>query len=305
MTLSTTPARILAVSPKSANSFWLAVSSDDLYLANRALIERSISHVCRRHRLSGAEGEDFASIARLALIEDDHARIRAFSGRSSLQTYLVVVITRLFQDWRNSQWGKWRPSAEAKRLGPLAVKLETMTVRDGLTFEQAIETLRTNHGATETRAEFERLVGRFPVRPGRSFTSDEILEYVPGENDLADSALNRAQAADAAAVATTALDESIRALPPQDRLILKMRFESNLSVADIATAMKLEQKPLYRRIDRLLLGLRKTLEEKGFGIEAMRDVISNRGFDLATWESRSQVRQFEKGGSPAAQERVS
>ncbi len=55
------------------------------------------------------------------------------------------VVQRLFLDHRNRQWGKWRPSAEAKRRGPLAILLERLVVRDGWTFEQAVETLRTNH----------------------------------------------------------------------------------------------------------------------------------------------------------------
>lgn len=281
------------------------MSSDDLYLANRALIERSISHVCHRHRLSGPEGEDFASAARLALIEDDHARIRAFSGRSTLQTYLVVVITRLFQDWRNSQWGKWRPSAEAKRLGPLATKLEVLTVRDKMTLDEAAETLRTNHGVTETRAELEAIYARFPVRPGRSFAGEEVLEFVPAPDSRADAPLEQAEAAANAGRAAGTLNDALSKLPPQDRLIIKMRFDSGFSVADIAKAMRIEAKPLYRRIERLLMDLRRSMEQSGVGAEVVRDVIADRGFAVEGWETRGEVRPFDRGRSPAAQERVS
>ena len=41
------------------------------------------------------------------------------------------------QDWRNARWGKWRPSAEARRQGALATHLERLMRRDGLTFEEA------------------------------------------------------------------------------------------------------------------------------------------------------------------------
>lgn len=281
------------------------MSSDDLYLAHRAHIERAISHVCRRHRLSGPEGEDFASTARLALIENNHARIRAFSGRSSLQTYLIVVITRLFQDWRNAQWGKWRPSAEAQRLGPLAMKLETMTVRDKLTFEEAVETLRTNHGVTDDRAALEALYGRFPIRPGRSFTGDDALETIAAPNARADAPLAEAEAAVAATRATTALAGVLSKLPPQDRLIIKMRFDDDFGVAEIAKVLKLEPKPLYRRIERLLIDLRRALEQSGLSLEAVKDVIADRGFDLADRETRGEVRPFDRGRASAEPERVS
>jgi RNA polymerase sigma factor (sigma-70 family) len=280
------------------------VSDADLYSTHSALIERAISHVCRRHRLSGPEGEDFASSARLALIEEDHARIRAFGGRSSLQTYLVVVITRLFQDWRNAQWGKWRPSAEAKRLGPMAIKLETLTVRDRIPFEEAVETLRVNHGATETRAALEALSARFPIRPGRSFTREEALEAVPAVDSRADAPLAQDEAAVAARQARTALEASLSALPAQDRLIIKMRFNDEFSVADIAKTLKLEQKALYRRIERLLNDLRRSLEGAGVTLEAVKDVIADRGFDVAERETRGDVRLFDRGG-PATKENVS
>lgn len=281
------------------------MSSDDLYLVHRALIERAISHVCRRHRLSGPEGEDFASISRIALIENGHARIRAFSGRSSLQTYLIVVITRLFQDWRNAQWGKWRPSAEAQRLGPLAMKLETMTVRDKLSFEEAVETLRTNHGVTEERAALEALYARFPIRPGRSFTGEDTLELLPATDSRADTPLQQAEAAAAAARARQTLVGVLAKLTPQDRLIIKMRFDDGFSVADIAKVMKLEAKPLYRRIERLLLDLRQSMEQSGVSAEVVKDVIADRGFEVAGWETRGEVRPFDRGRSPAGQERVS
>lgn len=277
----------------------------DLFTANQSVIERAITHVCRRHRLSGPEAEDFASAARLALIENDHSRIRAFAGRSSLQTYLIVIITRLFQDWRNAQWGKWRPSAEAKRLGPVAVKLETMTVRDKLSFDEASETLWTNHGVTEDRATLEEWCSRFPVRPGRSFAGEEELETVAAPNSLASAPLEQSDAAHAAGRAGSALESELAKLEPQDRLIIKMRFDSDFGVAEIAKIMQLEPKPLYRRIERVLLQLRRSLEGGGLDVGAVKDIIENRGFDVAGWENRGEVRPFVRGGSPAGQEKVS
>lgn len=277
----------------------------DPFSENAALIERAISHVCRRNRLSGPEAEDFASSTRLALIENDHARIRAFAGRSSLQTYLIVIITRLFQDWRNAQWGKWRPSAEAKRLGPLAVKLETLIVRDKLTFEEACETLRTNHGVAEDRTTLEALVARFPVRTGRTFTDESALETVAATGPAPDAAFDSAQAVGGAADAASALKQVVGTLAPQDRVILRMRFHDDFSVAEIAKVMKLEQKPLYRRIDRLLSALRAALEARGLDAPAIRGVIEDGGFESGGWESRGEVRLFDRGRSRDEVERVS
>ncbi|HUF46207.1 MAG TPA: hypothetical protein VMM93_00260, partial [Vicinamibacterales bacterium] len=108
----------------------------DPYLAHHDLIEQAIRTFCRRQRLSATEAEDFASEVRLHLLDRERAVLRAFEGRSSFQTYLLTVIRHQFRDWRNALWGKWRPSAEARRLGPLAVRLEMLLVRDRLPLDR-------------------------------------------------------------------------------------------------------------------------------------------------------------------------
>jgi len=66
---------------------------------------------------------------------DDSAILRQFQMRSSLRTYLTVVICRLFLDERIARFGKWRPSRKAVRVGSTAVLFERLTMRDGLIFE--------------------------------------------------------------------------------------------------------------------------------------------------------------------------
>ena len=52
----------------------------------------------------------------------------------------------------------------------------------------------------------------------------------------------------------TALDRVRQTLTPEERLILKMRFEDSVPVADIARALHLNQKRLYRTIEHLPAG---------------------------------------------------
>ena len=53
------------------------------------------------------------------------------------------------------------------------------------------------------------------------------------------------------------------AFAPEDRVIVRMRFWEGESVADIARALGLPQKPLYRRLERTLAALRRSLEAAG------------------------------------------
>jgi RNA polymerase sigma factor for flagellar operon FliA len=282
-------------------------AAHEIYLAHEELIDRAIGFTCRRHHLYAADAQDFGSVARLHLLENDYAVLRAFQGRSSLQTYLVTVLTRLFLDWRNARWGKWRPSAEAKRMGPLAVRLETLVSRDGLSVDEAHETLRTNLGVAESRDVLASMAARFPRRSRRAFVSDDGLECQPAPNVRTDGPLLQQEAAGAASAATRVLTETIGRLSAQDRLLLRMRFEDDFAVADIARTLSLEAKPLYRRFATLLSDLRQSLEAAGVTAATAASVLEERGFDLlnsptGTRETAGDVRPLYKDGRSAVQD---
>jgi len=78
----------------------------------------------------------------------------------------------------------------------------------------------------------------------------------------------------------TVVRTAMASLPPEDRLVFRMRFEGRMSVADISRALYIEQKPLYRRLQRMLLMLRKSLEQAGIQEEEVNEVLSSRHVDL-------------------------
>src|SRR4051794_1597158 len=89
-------------------------------------IRRRAAALCRHDRLDADETDDFVSVALTRLVDDDYAVLRKFRGDCALTTYLTVVLAMLYRDFRVSRWGRWRPSAEARRRGPAAVALETL-----------------------------------------------------------------------------------------------------------------------------------------------------------------------------------
>jgi RNA polymerase sigma factor for flagellar operon FliA len=231
-----------------------------LFESQLEVIERVTSFVCSRYHLTAADAEDFSSHVKLRLIEHDYAILRKFEGRSSPRTYLTIVIQRVFLDYRISAWGKWRPSAEARRGGHVAVLLEQLLARDGYTFEEACELLVTNHGVRADRAELERLAARLPVRVKRRFEPDEALADVAAPDAPVDDVLAERDRAATAVRVEQVLKSAMAALEPQDRLILALRFEDGRSVAEIASLLRLDQKGLYRRVERLLKSLRNALQ---------------------------------------------
>jgi len=241
------------------------VNYESLFLAHLDLVERLIQNVCRRHRLDSSTAEEFASDVRLHLVKNDYEVLRRYRERSSLKTYLMVVIERVYLDFRVHGWGKWRASAEAMRLGDLAVLLERLVTRDGWTYEQALTILQTNYQMAVTRKDLDELCRKLPDRPARRhFVGEDSAKNVPSGGEPPDSTVQHAQREFRARQVSAALRRALAKLSPEDRLILRLRFRESLTVAQIAKTLQMDQKRLYRKCDRLLDGLRESLQGEGF-----------------------------------------
>ena len=232
-----------------------------LFLDNLALVDRIVAATCRRNRLTKEESEDFASVVRLKLIADDYQVLRKFSGRcSSLRGYLIAVVQHAYQDHRNHLWGKWRPSAEARRLGPLAMKLDTMLHRDGLTLDEACAL--ANPG---DREEMQRLASKLPPRTKRRMEDTQQLEQLPSSDRSPEARLIDREREVVADELERVLAEAVEGLTPEDRLLLQLRLERRLSLASVAKAYGVESRQLYRRWELLIRQLRTRLEKSGYG----------------------------------------
>jgi hypothetical protein len=85
-------------------------------------------------------------------------------------------------DFRAAQWGKWRASAATRRRGDVAIMLERLTMRDGLTFDEACAVLEINHGVRPERDTLSRIYSQFRVRFRPRFVSDEELRDVQAKH---------------------------------------------------------------------------------------------------------------------------
>lgn len=246
-----------------------------LFVEHLALIDRITAALARRQGMRGDEPADLASWVKLKLVENDYAALRKFRGESSLGTYLTVVIAMLARDYRVQRWGRWRPSAMARRQGDVAVRLETLVRRDGYGLQQAGELLRTAGATALSDRELATLLASLPARM-------PLRPVEVGAEPLA--AIESPAAADWRVEAETveaerqrvreALDGLLQELSLEDRMILRLRFWEDQSIADIARAMQLDQKPLYRRVERLLALLRERLESAGIAAERLRTLLN-------------------------------
>lgn len=243
-------------------------------------IEESIRFVCRRRRCRHDEGEDFASAVRLRFMENDCALLRQFVGRSRLQTYVNVVVLRLFIDYRRRHWGVWRPSARARKLGPVAVRLDTLLYRDGYDLDAAIQMLRTNEGVPVSENGLRDLAAQLEAHPVRREEGSATLEAVDRDSgERADGALIDDERRRRARDLRHALKGAFGQLGPEDVLLLRMRFQDRLTMPQIAKVLATDPKVLYRRTERLLDDLRAELERRGFRPEDVDPALESATFD--------------------------
>jgi RNA polymerase sigma factor (sigma-70 family) len=256
-----------------------AVSQNHLYTTHARVIDEVITVICRRARLPPDRCEEYTSLVRLKLLADDCEVLRRFRGGSTIRTYLVTVLQRVLLDWRVQQWGKWRPSSAARHLGPVAIELERLLVRDRRTFDDAAHLL-VARGDAASREELEAIRNGLPDRSGRWEVGPEVLENAPASWGGADATLVDQDAQRLAVRALAALHEALAALSPRDQLIIRLNFWDGVSVARIATMVGEDQPGLYRRLQRLRNGLRDEIVKRNVAPEDVLHIIGNPAVDF-------------------------
>jgi RNA polymerase sigma factor (sigma-70 family) len=247
-----------------------ALTPEQLFLGHLKLVEEIIRHGCRRSRFSPQDAEELHGTVMVKLIEEDYAVFRLFEGRSEIKTYLTIVINRLLLDFQNHIWQKWRQSAEAGRLGPIAEQLEKLIVRDGFAFGEACRIL-WDKGVEMSEAELDEIRAKLPPRFTRRFVAEETLAAMAAREPRPDELLEQKERRLFALRVLRVVHREIEALPAEDRLLVRMRLD--FKVADIARLRRTDQKGLYRRLTKIYEDLRKALEKQGIRRRDIEDLL--------------------------------
>jgi RNA polymerase sigma factor (sigma-70 family) len=262
-------------SAASSPDGWSREEAEQALVEHLPMIQKLVATVARQHRLSADDAEEFSSTALLHMISDDYAVLRKFRGKCQLRTFLTVVFQRLCLDFRAAQWGKWRPALQTRRQGDVAILLERLIMRDGLTFDEAFEMLSTNHQMTLDRDTLARIHAGFRRRGRPRFVREDEIGPLPSFSDSPDRGLVEMEEQDRLARASGALSKELSELEPRDLLILQLRFGNRMVVADIGRLLKIDHKWIFRRIDRLMKTLRARLEASGIRADDIVPILGH------------------------------
>jgi DNA-directed RNA polymerase specialized sigma subunit len=161
------------------------------------------------------------------------------------------------------------------------VTLERLLVRDGLSFDEAVTTLQTNHNCPETRDALREMCAQFPDRMPRKVSGDDELAAMAQHAAVNDARLDRSEDEQIVARVDAALSNAIAALPPRDQLILKLRFENDMKIADISRLVDIPVKPLYRELSNIVRDLRERLRQEGIDGRDIERVVGNPAVTLS------------------------
>ncbi len=249
------------------------MTPEQLFLANLPLINKMVAQICRRYHFQKEECEQFLSEVEDKIMADDYAVLRKFEGKCSLKGYLTVVISRLMLDFQNRLWGKWRPSEMAKKLGPVAVHLERLLHRDGYSFDEAVEILRTNHKVEMTWQQLNAIAVQLPHRAPHPKDGEEVPEDIPSSDATPDRRVSQQENKVLLSRALEVLLKTLKTLSSEDQVILRMLYWDRFTVKQISDRLKLEQKPLYKHVDKLKAHLRREMERQGIRKEDIDDLF--------------------------------
>jgi RNA polymerase sigma factor (sigma-70 family) len=243
------------------------------------LVRKRLDRLGRNSGLPEHEADEFQSWALFKLVDNEYRILASWEEISSFSTYLTVVLVNLLRDYRIHVWGKWRPSAAARRQGPEAVLLERLRFRDRLPLEEAIDQVRALPDSSLSREELERIAYSLPERSGRIMVGEEELLRIAVDGSV-EKRIKEFEEAPLVARLHEKLLALLRALPAKDRLVLKLHFQDGFTIAAISLLLRIPQKQLYPRRDNCLKKLREALLEDGLGSEEVRELLDSPWWDL-------------------------
>lgn len=220
------------------------------------------------------------------LADDDWRRLRAFSGRSTLSTYIGALTLRLLEDFARSRLGRRTPPRWIRRLGGIWMTLFRLLCVERYSLDEAVAII-TAQQASDSRTVEEsayQLLAELPScgeHRGEQVSLDEATLTPPdlhdcsaqehrvqqGERDQLFAILGRMLFDEAGTEGDPRLlvrvAEAGILLEPRERLLLKLCYRDGLAVAEAGRMLGWNRHQVHGRLRRLLQRLRQDFVDAG------------------------------------------
>jgi len=217
------------------------------------------------------------------LAEDDWSRCRAYSGKSSPQTFLYSVATRLAIDHHRQRYGRQRPPTWLKRNGDLWVQIWNELCLKRRSPETIVDTLCENgsHDPESVRIAIRVIKGKLPWCG--------VSDWIPsdpdaGEHEDNSSTVESQGRQEAIGAAHLILGGSVDVgadhsevsrlneisgllttaeITPEEKLLLQLRYVEGLTCSAIARKINRKRQDVDRLLKQVLNRFRALLSTNG------------------------------------------
>lgn len=277
-----------AVKPPTIAPETIGMQHKDRVLAELGMINR----LAARRFTSPTLAEEAVLYVLDALEQDDWQRVRGHTGPGSFATYLASLSWRLLEDFARRRFGRKRPPRWIRALGGIHALLFRLLCLERLDLNAAVELVAQrqefpDRGEIETAAwaVLDRIIDcrahqalevdiaeaddcRQGSTPFDRFEDDDrdcFLEAIFA--GVFDRSVGERRARTHAALRRLRLE-----LDTEERLLLQMCYQDNLSVTRAGELLGLNRHQVHGRLRRLLARLRQALEKAGFAAE-LRELL--------------------------------
>jgi RNA polymerase sigma factor (sigma-70 family) len=207
-----------------------------------------IMHVVRRHEVN----EDRASECFIhvcgALSDDGFRRLRSFrpGGPARFRTWLMAVVSNLCVDWRRREQGRGRPPRSVSRLSELEQQVYRCIYVRGMSRTQCLGVLLPRYPDL-TEQQVADINGRLfalltPSQRWQLSVRKPTLKPIPwGDESAEDDPAWQLEEPGAGPGELAEVSQELRLLrdamarlPPEQRLLLRLRYEQDLTLAEVA-----------------------------------------------------------------------
>ena len=246
-----------------------------------------INRLAGRRFPGSALAEEAALFVLNGLAADDWRRLRAFTGESSLATYIAALSFRLLEDFARARFGRSTPPLWVRRLGGIWLTLFRLLCLERFTPDEAVALVHQQQAGDPRQIERAayQLLGEIPScgehrgdAPGGGAETDlrvgdeadcpeQEQRLTEGEREQLFATLGRVVFDEAAAEAGSRLLARVSAanieLAPRERLLLKLCFRDGVAVTEAGRMLGWNRFQVHGRLRRLLERLRRELARVG------------------------------------------
>jgi RNA polymerase sigma factor (sigma-70 family) len=248
----------------------LCLSSDQVDAAWVAFLDAYSGTL--RHVVSQFESTDFAAddcfefiCARLS--DDNFRRLKLFNpeGPAHFKTWLTVVAANLCIDWRRSVYGRQRPPRFVIDLPELEQLVFKYLYKQGMTRHECLHVLKARYPKLDAAdiAQINKKLYESLSSTQRWQAGVKRNDTVPAEDreELVQESAMGPDARTEYARDRAKLEKALSRLDPDERLLLQLRYQQDLTLAEVARLTGYDDPFKARRaIDKALASLRKIFD---------------------------------------------